>query len=168
MRLSEWKKIFDPSAISTSRLKKNLFHQEPPPWFFNFFHSGPSRQGHSQLFFFFSLSLYFSLIFDLAELNERPVQNPFLPESPPCFDCQFKGWVAPRPPLPRRTAGPALFGGGLTFFSLFFFPAVPGWRRRRAAPDREAVMNTAVAAARSECSVLRGVLEGSVFSSWSP
>lgn len=70
---------------------------------------------------FFFLSLYFSLIFDLAELNERPVQNPFLPESPPCFDCQFKGWVASRPPLPRRTAGPALFGGGSTFFFLFLF-----------------------------------------------
>lgn len=63
---------------------------------------------------FFSplLSLYFSLIFDLAELNERPVQNPFLPESRPCFDCQFKGWVAPRPPLRCRATGPALFGGG--------------------------------------------------------
>lgn len=78
-------------------------------------------QSPRSLWAFFFLSLYFSLIFDLAELNERPVQNPFLPESPPCFDCQFKGWVASRPPLPRRTAGPALFGGGLTFFFLFLF-----------------------------------------------
>lgn len=54
---SEKKKKKDPSAIKTSRLKKNLFHQEPPPWFFNF-HSGPSHQGHSEIFFF-SISLLF-------------------------------------------------------------------------------------------------------------
>lgn len=68
--LSTWK-----SETVSSRA--NLF-------ILNFFHSSvlvwvlKVTLSLSTTFFFFLLSLYFSLIFDLAELNERPDQTPFL------------------------------------------------------------------------------------------